>query len=1276
MNGTNSAKTEVKENTQGDNTANDTGVPAMKTLLLLPEPPQMPESKPPPLYLSKLPPYTLTHTLHSVSRPLASRVVNRKNGHFVGATEVILCKSASRSVTGYKVAGSNTNATFVQMELNKKNPSTATFKDSGVKRFKGDARLFLEAQSNLAKYKPTKPRKVVDPTANKAATGSKSAVKSPSSSKPVSTTTGSSGGWKKKTFADWITECLLDLDKTSKKGTSVPAIIGWLAVRMPGYDINDDKSVAKLKTSVGLSLKQQMSLGEASRFVKVKASYLVNPTYLKAMKAKDKKRKENEKKRAQDGERARRLKALEESERRAAEARGEIYVPIKMNLEGGYKRRYPMDDLKLVREDIVFQHDNGLPKRPIGEPAFGGIVPNSFIPDVIFIFNVFRGGLGFSERKTPEFSPEQLCHSLNELDGDYCKARLTFPPLLIQLFTTALRSLVEVMTKKAGDGESPTEEDYESEESLSDLDEETERVVVEDVDDRYLFLRHFIDYTNPLSWTDILVHYLQTQENYHKKQLEIQDAEAKRVKSTALSCIAPPSNNSMDIDSEEDYGDSDEDEEEEEQDVPVDDFFGSRRGPLYTGFTKLKSKEAWTLNAKEAVTLLRVVTDDVLSKCLPREMARRASELETTTRNMRKAVFHATRIRGLYERAQEKSDDNMTAAGTDEPEKARAASVSPVPDANRNKNVPLLKDVQAAEKARKHAEAEYRDAEKGNRVRHVCLGLDRDKNSYWYFENIPNLLFCEHSTRDKSWSVYTKVSEFDAMVSSLDVRGKRELDLHNSLTAHADSIRGHLNNDILTKKRAEEEQRLKRKIAELEKVEEARRTAALMSDRRSVRAKTAESTTDPLAQLKRELDLCYGSNKNDHLEELSDDPKERRKFLTGVASCLAFDNNDRKIVRHRADKPLESHKVTSIVNDGVVKVIVEELLAAEDKLNKYSPNDDEAARLEWRKGLREIAADFEEARVDGYDSDGIDKAAKNCSIKSLGAVLKPLKAPLLELEGRMFDISGSKWVDECEALAAKIDEDDLPGVEDEDDDDNDEDEGTRRGDEGSQVTEEEDDVDSEEEEEDYLTPSAFAVGAAMKRGGARDEWRRSVQRADTLGKFSALMYGFLAEYKKQMVVMKTRTDTCTAIWPILEKLLKKGKRAEVQDATEAGEKIWCRTRLTDRIVWAKMDLVPWWPCIVKEPIEKAIQKQLKRFDVKIISFFGETNLHLLGDDWIKDMFDENGKVNLPPAQYGKEGEWTGNSKDDLVVDDNIESDLEDAILLARKVHYAKSKRVR
>ena len=225
---------------------------------------------------------------------------------------------------------------------------------------------------------PAKTAGMEEPTKTPAKTPSKGTAKSP-------------GGSPKVSYIQLVHEAIVALkDRT---GSSQIAIQKHISATHPEIDAK------KLKQRLSLTLKAGL---KGKRFVKFKASYKIHPDAKKKPKKKKNqksKSKSNQKLTAKKKELTpAQLAAQREKERQAAKE--------KARQERIRKRKFPMDDLKLIAEDKELRVSVSLPSRPRLPLVFpecaaackSDSMGSGLMEDVLQIYHFFRGDVGWKRK--------------------------------------------------------------------------------------------------------------------------------------------------------------------------------------------------------------------------------------------------------------------------------------------------------------------------------------------------------------------------------------------------------------------------------------------------------------------------------------------------------------------------------------------------------------------------------------------------------------------------------------------------------------------------------------------------------------------------------------------------------------------------------------------------------------------------------------------------------------------------------------------------------------
>jgi hypothetical protein len=838
-----------------------------------------------------------------------------------------------------------------------------------------------------------------------------------------------------------------------------------------------------------------------------------------------------------------------------------------------------------------------------------------------------------------------LSDALLELGSGYSGYNQSFPVLITQLFVSALKVLVfkhvEGKVRIAGE-----DSDEDSGEGSSSEEEEEEEVVVQrkkdrlkastpkEVDKRFLQMSYFEDIISPLTWPDVLIHYIDTQQSYYAQVKERQEQTVRDVRGSIVCNV---------VEDDEDYGsDSDDDmvdvtidasagansansanrassanapsNSKKEDDELEGGYLGKTNSPSYKGYMKLKKQEPWCLSSKECLGLLRVLADDLLSKCLHEEFGRRADVLEGLEKAKKKAEFMLVRVKNAFERANGEVKEKQSDVGVDESKNKKGAKKGEEEEEKKEKNVKTAQDVEDAEEEVRLKTKEFMKGMKSNLYRQRDLGLDRDFNKYWSFYSASSYIFVEKGSaggsngNEDEWYFLNTMSEYDQLVASLDSRGEREGALLENLQAYC--IRSGLVDDKKEEREAAvrqaEEAKLRKKLSDAIEAAELKKALDEAAGRRSTRVKTETNNSDPVGELKAQLDRHLKAASFVKSERVLT-PEELRLKRTGVIACLEFDNNYREKKPHEVSKfgagELNTEmKTTMMMNKGFsgVSCIVEEILHAEVEIELFSSTGDAKARAAWRQRLTEITKDYEEKLAAGLEENS----------KNVTAYVKRLKEPLLDLEQRMFDVIGMAFFSDCEDQCAKM------VLEEEEEDSDDEDEDGTLSQQGSQTgpaaatSGDADWMEEEEEALQFLSESALAVSCSLQVKD-RNSWRQQVKSADTVAKIGSLLFGFLREFGDYLFAMNEGRDEAIKVlqgWGKSESEVSKMDKASGGKAVVRREGIKMRLEsepVRNKLWWAKVNkYMPWWPCHEHEVTDVDVSKLLKKNDLTVVSMVG------------------------------------------------------------------------
>ena len=685
-----------------------------------------------------------------------------------------------------------------------------------------------------------------------------------------------------------------------RTGSSQLAIQKYMLATFP------DVTPAKLKSRLLLSLKAGV---KNKRFIKVKASYKIHPDFIK--KKKQQSQREKAKRAAAKKKAAAVAKKKKEQEepkltpaQLAAKRERERQEAIRKERAERIKRRkFPMDDIELIKEDKELHVTVSLPSRPslplVFSPYLSAGISRSdttgsgLWDDVIHIYNFFRGDVGWGQHIESQsklyvvapFTLQQWRHAVEQIVCGNAKQSRMLPPLVNHLFCVALQFLCR------------------------------------DVPKLQIGLA-------PSSWSEILLLYMDAMERYAT-------TEASLVVSDRTNVVA-----GMPIDADYLLGVTD-------SPKTVTETPGGEEGSaLYfsdemvrKAHSKLLLQDPWMLTAEELLSLLRCLVDDLLgiTPSLQDAMDTRSNETNELLKKKRAADALVRKLQLALKMKQDGSNPGKKAtspknsdakdnektndddADNDGSGKGSGEAVDDSPKQQASKKTAsssakskqmqaltsktektLNRELDAAKKTQQRITADYDKAFHSCRVRTEPIGYDRNFNAVYFFANDPEIIYVQQrgglikhtgvTTNGSSWEIpldfryhkatwhiLDKKSVFDAFLDSLDVRGKREAALHEAMKP----LRRHLFDDIKIK--------LDQKAALREKEELQRRleNAKLKCDFGRKSGRLAGKAEEEFSVLQAEIDALQRSVKGEEKAKPVD-----WEEVTGLELMRRFDKRD------------------------------------------------------------------------------------------------------------------------------------------------------------------------------------------------------------------------------------------------------------------------------------------------------------------------------------------------------------------------------------------------
>eukprot|EP00934_Nitzschia_sp_Nitz4_P007591 Nitzschia sp. Nitz4//scaffold45_size130396//16298//19740//NITZ4_003431-RA/size130396-augustus-gene-0.252-mRNA-1//-1//CDS//3329552344//7581//frame0 len=618
----------------------------------------------------------------------------------------------------------------------------------------------------------------------------------------------------------------------------------------------------------------------------------------------------------------------------------------KERLEKIRKRRFPMDDLDLIAQDKELKVTVSLPPRPTlpfclpGHLAACKSLPNTgFIEDALQIYHFFRGDVSWGRMNKQEVAPFTLQQWLGALqyvlEGSARKARL-LPPLITHLFVVTLQHLIPPELALA---------------------------------------------LTPATWSEILLLYADAMERYYTSDVSLE--------STAM-----PSSG---IDTKYLFGATD------SPDDPVppmsrDSYFYLQQ-PLEKLQKKLLTCDPWMLTAEELLSLLKILTDDLLANQpdLSLVMDDRLQETYELLKRKKEADAHFRKLQALGKKEQNEDKE-----------------IRPDTKATRsNTKLPTVSESQleSAKRAQMRATDAYEKACRSHRVRTEPIGVDRHFNSFFHFGHDPEQVYVQIRGKAQpapikvpgapeayrsTWHTIDKRSLLEKLIESLDVRGKRECALAASLNSIVKLVNDDIKQDKGKKALLKDKREMERRLENVKlKMEVGRKSDRLVSQ-----------SEQEVAVLQSEIEGLEQSLQGSSTSDMQED--------TGLVMLRKFDgkddNNRRRPSRRdtKASDQEEPENMPSlpcsklwatgnIDGTGVVGSIVWELLELEERIEKLAPT--EGDRASWISTLENAAHAWHLAAPPA----GSETQENGVSVSQ---TVMALKHPILMLEQRLFETTG------------------------------------------------------------------------------------------------------------------------------------------------------------------------------------------------------------------------------------------------------------------------------
>jgi len=785
-----------------------------------------------------------------------------------------------------------------------------------------------------------------------------------------------------------------------RTGSSSPAIQKWIMGNHPTMD------PTKLKQKMNFTLKLGV---KSKRFIKIKSSFKINPVWLKTekkkkMAANSKKRKATAVSNAKGlaavaaAKKAAAVKqplskaeiAAQKEKERKEKAEKERQKKERERQDRIRKRKFPMDDLKLIEEDkelrvVSPNKDNPRPALELAMPNFPTVcrsdtMGSGVMNDIIHIYHFFRGDVGwgrFRKQKSfvAPFSLEHWMECVQQVSKGWCKKARMLPPLITHLFVVTLQHLVPEKLSLA---------------------------------------------LTPASWSEVLLLYMDAMEQRCTEKMKAEEGK------NAI--------RSLGIDAEYLFYVSNKPKDVNELDAPTSDASYLGTGILKKAHTKCVNSDPWQLNTEELLSLLKALVDDVLGTCgdcaeelearneETYELLKRKKAADAQFRKIQTARNRQLAAELAAEKEKQKSEEAAAAAadkgGETNEEENKYEKVTR--SSNNGKLVTISETkLEKARREQQKAQDAYDRSCRSKRIRTEPIGMDRSFQEVYHSLHDPEQIFFlqrgkpiqsdlsfempdSNSIRRITWQAIKKKSVLNRFMESLDVRGIRESNLHESLQL----ARRHVYDDI---KEMNDKKALLREKSDVKRRLENARTN-YQNGRKSGRL--ASQSEQELIDLQEEIERLEKSVEDGNVVKEDDMESE-----TGLNMLRDFDTHEQQNQRRRANrrevqnlddeengvKKLHCSRLWPsghIDGTGVVGLMLSHLLELEERIERLS---------KWENGDRSSWISSLETAIHAWNEGSIPFliCEDNSPVVNKGSPLPSMSSPELEAKKKNVSTPGS-----------------------------------------------------------------------------------------------------------------------------------------------------------------------------------------------------------------------------------------------------------------------------
>ncbi|KAK1745043.1 hypothetical protein QTG54_004334 [Skeletonema marinoi] len=162
------------------------------------------------------------------------------------------------------------------------------------------------------------------------------------------------------------------------------------------------------------------------------------------------------------------------------------------------------------------------------------------------------------------------------------------------------------------------------------------------------------------------------------------------------------------------------------------------------------------------------------------------------------------------------------------------------------------------------------------------------------------------------------------------------------------------------------------------------------------------------------------------------------------------------------------------------------------------------------------------------------------------------------------------------------------------------------------------------------------------------DWSDAIKECKSLSRLAALSQCFLSKAYDVVARIELERGELDSLLGLNAKRQSRSKKASnIKKSRDSSVAIWCDSKLTDRLVKAKVTNYPWWPARVCEPLDPLIAEGVKDCGHIVISSVGNPGMFLVPEKDVVDFIEE--------------------TEDDLSLDAEVATSLRESTAIAKKL---------